>query len=143
MTLVNASVLLILIGLLFCLTYYHHLPGTCLIDPTLERLRRDLIKVDTRLGRLQYFPGDESYTEDKERIFLCMKDDKDVYYDYNTLLQVALHEGAHALTRVIDKDHKTKEFNDMHEVLRKRASTLGLVDLTKNVSTGYCPKKDS
>ena len=141
MSVVNILVLLVLLLFLTGISYHYRLPGTCLIDPTLEKIRKDLIKIDPRLAKLQYFPGDESYTEDKERIFLCMKDEKAKYYSYNTLLAVALHESAHALCPIIDKEHKTPEFNNMHEALRKRATSLGLFNPDIPVPSAYCPKK--
>jgi hypothetical protein len=133
-------ILVLLLAVLFTLSYAYRNPGVCMIDPMLEKLRQDLIKVDPRLGKLQYFPGNESYTEDKEKIFICMKDEQGNYYPYNALLQVALHEAAHALCPIVDTEHKTPEFNNLHNALRKKASALGLVDLTKNVPLGYCPK---
>jgi hypothetical protein len=137
---IDIVIFLVLLVLLIAIIYMHRTPGPCKIDPVLEKLRRDLIKVDPRLSRLQYFPGDESYTEDKEKIFLCMKDENGKTYPYNTLFGVALHEAAHALTNVVDKEHVTPEFNNMHEHLRQKATKLGLLDPTKPVPAGYCPK---
>ncbi len=138
---VDVIVLIFLLFFIISITYIYRNPDACMIDPILEKLRRDLIKVDPRLSKLQYFPADESYTEDKEKIFICMKDENNNYYSYNALLQVALHEASHALTTVVDIKHETPEFNNMHNTLREKASKLGLVDLTKNVPDAYCPTK--
>ena len=81
-------------------------------NPTLERLRRDLIKVDPQASRLQFFPADESFTEDKQKVFICMKDENGNSYPYNTLLAVCLHEsGSLPYVRIVDKQHVTPEFN--------------------------------
>jgi len=122
------------------LSYKYRHPGVCEIDPTLERLRRDLIKLDARAANLQYFPSDESYTEDKEKIFLCMRDKQGNYYSYNDLLQVAIHELSHALCPVIDFKHVTPEFNGIHQSLLKKAADKGMINIHKPVVSDYCLK---
>ena len=39
---------------------------------------------------------EDSATEDKKKVFICVKGKNGKYYNYNKLLQVALHELAHA-----------------------------------------------
>jgi hypothetical protein len=140
-SIISIIIIVILLAIVFTITYINRVPDVCKINPILEKVRRNLIKLDPKLERLQYFQGDESYTEDKEKIFICMKDADGKYYSYNTLFLVALHEAAHALCSVVDKDHVTPEFNNLHNSLREKASEMGLVDLKKNVPGGYCPKK--
>jgi hypothetical protein len=98
-----------------------------------------MIRVDPRLAKAQWFPGTESYTEDKQKIFICLKDENGRDYPYDELVQVAAHESAHFLSPVIDKEHKTPEFNNLHAELRRRAAALGLFDPQKPVSPSYCP----
>jgi hypothetical protein len=136
----KSSIFLLVALLAFCYAhYYYRLPGPCEINPTLDKIRQDLIKVEPKAANLQYYPSHESYTEDKEKIFLCMKDpNTGKEYDYNTLLLVMLHEIAHAFSPVVDKEHKTPEFNGMHNYYRKKASDMGLVNLNKEVEPTYC-----
>lgn len=136
---VDLSVLIMLVILMVSVAIYYREPATCDIDPILERLRQDMIKVDPRLAKAQWFPGTESYTEGKRKIFICLKDEHGNYFPMNELQQVALHEAAHFLSPVIDKEHKTPEFNNLHFALRKRASQLGLFDPSKPVPPTYCP----
>jgi hypothetical protein len=112
---VDVAVLILLVAIIVAIAYIYRKAGTCMIDPTLERLRRDLIKVDPQASRLQFFPADESFTEDKQKVFICMKDENGNYYPYNTLLAVCLHELAHALCPIVDKQHVTPEFNNIHK----------------------------
>ena len=102
------------------------------------KLKQDLIKVDTRVENLDFFASNESYTEDKNKIYLCLKDNKGVYYDYNMLMHVSLHELAHAFTNVIDKSHTTPEFNNKFKELIDKATSLGLYDDTKPKVPHYC-----
>lgn len=136
---INGIYLLIAISFIFIVTFIYRNPGTCEINPTLDKLRLELAKVEPKSANLQYFPARESYTEDKEKIFLCMKDPKTgKEYDFNTLMLVLLHEIAHAFSPVIDKEHKTPEFNNLHNYYRKKASDMGIVDLSREVDSSYC-----
>lgn len=121
-------------------TIYRIHPGLCTIDPMLIHLKADLFKIEPRSARLEFYPGSESYTEDKERIFICMKDQSGNYYPYSTLLLVALHELAHAFTDVIDTKHVTKEFLELNNELRQRAIDLGLLREDQMVDPTYCKK---
>lgn len=109
-------------------------------DPVLFKLREDLIKVDPRAENLEFYIGSESYTEDKERIYICMKDKDGEYYPYNTLLNVGLHELAHAFSQTIDKDHVGEEFNSLYIELRNKAESLGLFNPNIPVQSDYCSK---
>jgi len=139
--LIELIILFILLGIIIAISWIYRNPSECTIDPVLERLRQDLIKVDPRAAKLQFFPSDESYTEDKTKVFICLKDEKGEYYPYNDLLAVVLHEGGHCFSAVIDKEHITPEFNGMHNALRKRATELGIFNPNNPVSPTYCPKK--
>lgn len=131
----------IIILLLIIYTYIKLKPTYCEIDPVLEKLRLDLIKVEPRVINLNFFSHDESFTEDKQRVFICLKDPiTNEYYDNNTILSVGLHEIAHAFSSVIDKEHVTPEFNNLHNHYRQKAAELKLFDPEFQVSPTYCKK---
>lgn len=143
---IDTSILIISI-LIVCYTMYiHRLPGVCEFDAVLNNLRKDAIKIEPDSTRLEFFPSDESYTEDKKRVFLCLKDKEGKYYEYNHLLQVLVHELAHAFTDVIDKEHKTPEFNNKHNEYRQKLNDLknvdpklkNIVNLDDRVPLDYC-----
>jgi len=138
---IDGTVLIILLSVLIAIAYHYRKPGSCSIDPVLEKLKKDAVKIDPRAERLQFFPADESYTEDKQKVFICLKDENGQYFPYNELVQVVAHELAHALSPVIDKEHKTPEFNNLHNQLRERAIVLGLFNPGQPVPPSYCPKK--
>ena len=134
----NPYVLIILLVIIIYIMYQNRMPGVCIFDNVLNKLRKDSIKIEPRSVKLEFFPSDESYTEDKTKIFLCLKDINGNYYEYNHLIQVLIHELAHAFTTVIDKEHKTPEFNNLHNFYREKASELNLVNLNDRVPPNYC-----
>lgn len=74
---------------------------------------------------------EDSATEDKKKVFICVKDKKGKYYSYNKLLQVALHELAHAQSKTIDPNHTSTEFLTNYNNLMSKASKMGIIDLSK------------
>ena len=112
-------------------------------DPLLEKIRNDLIKVDPRVATLRFRASNESFTEDKKTIYLCLKDRKtNEYYDYNMLMYVCLHELAHAFSESVDEDHTTKEFRDNFQMLLDKAEKLGLYNPNIPLNYNYCPRSE-
>jgi len=107
-------------------------------DPLIRKIKYDVSLLDPKISHIDFFSSDESYTEDKTKIFLCLKDEKGNYYDYNMLMYVAIHECSHALTDVIDVEHVTPEFRGMFEHLLTKAYKLGIYDPNKSLVTNYC-----
>jgi len=138
MTNIDVSIFITLIIIVLYTMYINRNPGVCEFDAMLNKLRLDAIKIEPRSTEIEFFTSDESYTEDKKRIFLCLKDSEDKYYEYNHLLQVLIHELAHAFTDVIDKEHKTPEFNNKHNEYRIKAMKLNMVNLEDKVPLTYC-----
>ena len=100
-------------------------------EPIIARLKFDCSKLDDRIKTVEFYPADESYTEDKKRIYLCLRDENDKYYDYNMLMYVSLHELAHAFSQGVDTSHSSKEFKDNFRDLLKKGEQLGLYDPKK------------
>lgn len=107
-------------------------------DPLLKKIKYDVSQLDSRLSKVLFFSSDESYTEDKNKIFLCLKDVDGKYYDYNMLIYVAIHECSHALTDVIDVEHTSPQFKGMFENLLTKAYHLKIYDPNKSLVTNYC-----
>lgn len=135
-------ILIISLSLITAVLFVYH-KDRCYKDPLIQRLREDLIRIDPRTSKLSFYASDESFTEDKERVFLCLKDNSGQYYPYNFILMVALHELAHAFTEVIDKNHVTPEFKNMFTMLKLKAQQLGLYDPDGPIVTDYCCKNCS
>jgi len=107
-------------------------------DPLISKIRNDLALVDPRVQNLTFQASNESFTEDKRHVYLCLKDKNGKYYDYNMLMYVALHELAHAFSKTVDENHTSKEFKDNFRSLLDKAQSLGLYDPTKPLIYDYC-----
>ncbi len=109
-------------------------------DPLIDRIKSDLLKIDPRVETLSFHASNESFTEDKKFVYLCLKDQNDKYYDYNMIMYVSLHELAHAFSDSVDTDHSGKEFKDNFRNLLNKAQTLGLYDPKIPLVYDYCPR---
>ena len=108
----------------------------------IERIRNDLLKVDPRVQNLKFYASNESFTEDKKFVYLCLKDENGEYYDYNMLMYVCLHELAHAFSESVDEDHTTKEFRDNFQMLLDKAEKIGLYNPNIPLNYNYCPRSE-
>ena len=125
---------------IFLISYYnlHFKKKTVHRDPLILKIKYDISKLDPRIDDLEFYASNESFTEDKRKIFLCIKDENGNYYDYNMLIYVAIHECSHALTDVIDVHHTTPEFRGMFEYLLQKASRIGLYNPEQPLVENYC-----
>ena len=115
------GILILLIVVSICRTQVHeHLLQD---DPMLEQLRLILIDVHPVVQNLRMYKSDKSYTLNKEKVFLCLKDGQNKYYPLNMLIYVTLHEIAHVLCT--SQGH-TDEFYSIFDSLQQRAIQLGV-----------------
>ena len=134
-------IIIIIIILLYSVKYFKKQERFHNEEPMIARIKFDCSKIDDQIKNIDFYPADESYTEDKKKIYLCLRDENNNYYDYNMLMYVAIHECAHALTDVIDPEHKTNEFKTMFQNLLQKAEQLGLYDPSKEIIENYCKIK--
>lgn len=85
-------------------------------------------------SRCSIVSGDSTYTENKNKIYILLRDSSGKYYDFNTLFYALLHEIAHVLTTEIGH---TKMFIAVFENLLNRANELGIYEAGK-VDLNYC-----
>lgn len=90
---------------------------------------RDIMKEVT------LYKGEKSYTINKHKVFLCLKDEKNYYYDDMMLLHVLLHEIGHVLCNSIGH---TEEFNNIFQALLDEASIMGIYDKDFEIIQNYC-----
>jgi hypothetical protein len=107
-------------------------------DPMVFKLKNDLMKVDSRVQYINFYASDDSFTEDKKRIYLCLKDKDGNYYKYNDLIYVSLHELAHAFSNTVDYDHTSPEFINNFNYLINRAVEVGIYDPSQTFTDNYC-----
>lgn len=89
----------------------------------LHRLYPDLSKLN--LTALVSCIPEDSYTEDKKHISICVKNKKGTFYPYSKLLKIGIHELAHAMSKQMDPEHKTPEFRNNYSYLMNKALSLG------------------
>tara|TARA_B100001059_G_C17563617_1_gene441401 strand:- start:117 stop:620 length:504 start_codon:yes stop_codon:yes gene_type:complete len=95
--------------------------------------KRDIMK-ETDLYR-----GDKSYTINKERVYLCLKDDDNEYYSLNMLIYVLAHEYSHVISKSIGH---TDEWNAIFEQLLVELADTGIYDPSQAILTDYCQHGD-
>lgn len=123
----------ILIWIIICQVKEHHLQD----DPMLHRLRQVLEPVHPIVKNIKLYKGDKSYTINKEKIFLCLKDkNTNEYYTLNMLVYVTLHEMAHMLNTK-DVGH-TEEFHRVFDELLDKATQLGVFNPSIPIIKNYC-----
>lgn len=130
-------ILIISILVLFYLVYYVN-RVVVYNDPLIYQLKNDLISIDPRVQNINFYASNTSFTEDKRRIYLCLKDKEGNYYPYNMLIYVACHELAHAFSSTVDLSHTTEEFKNNYMMLLTRARDLGLYDPDEPIVEQYC-----
>jgi hypothetical protein len=91
------------------------------------------------LNEISLYKGDKSYTINKHKIFLCLKDEKNEYYDDNILLFVLLHECAHVLCNSVGH---TDEFNQIFDALLEEAAEVGIIPEKFQPPSDYCTYND-
>ncbi len=104
-------------------------------DPVLQSVKRELSQVHPIVNELSFYEGDKSYTINKEKVFMCLKDENNEYYSKNMLIYVALHEIAHALN---DEIGHTEKFHKIFDELLERATELEIYDPSIPPIPNYC-----
>lgn len=95
-----------------------------------SRLKEDLARLYPDLSKLNLqaivscIPED-SFTEDKKHISICVRNKAGTFYPYAKLLKIGIHELAHAMSKQMDPEHKTPEFINNYGYLMNKAIALG------------------
>ena len=131
-------VILIFILVFLGLCWYRFKKRKVYHDPLIKKIKYDVSQLDPRIETIEFYSSDESYTEDKKKIYICLRDESGEYYDYNMLMYVAIHECSHALTHVIDPEHVTKEFRGMFQNLLRKATQMKMYNPTTPLVKHYC-----
>lgn len=137
----NNTLLYVLIGIVFlgCIAWWtmytikeNHLQD----DPMLWQLKGMIEPLHPKFKTLKLYKGAKSYTINKEKIYMCLKDEKGEYYPTNTLVYVLLHEAAHYLNR--DDIGHTEKFHTIFQDLIDKATELGIYNPSLPPEENYC-----
>jgi hypothetical protein len=134
-TILYVFVILTIFGLAAWLVYRQISEHYQQLDPMLQTIKDSLIRLHPRAGSIELFEGKKSYTINKKRIYLCLKNKNQEYYDQNMLMYVAIHELSHVLC---DEIGHTPKFNRIFREQLERAAELGIYDPDKPIVRDYC-----
>jgi hypothetical protein len=95
----------------------------------------ELQKLKKAFQMIKIYRGDKSYTINKQKIYLCLKDENGNYYDKNMLMYVLLHELSHC---VCDEIGHTEKFEDIFTKILYNATKCGIYDPSKPIIQNYC-----
>lgn len=111
-------------------------------DPKIDDLKRRLLLVHSKASSLQFYHDKKSYTINKQKIHLCIKDEEGNYYDDNMLIYALLHELAHAICDEVG--HTPKFWAIFDELLDKASKTIDpktntpVYDKNGQIDLSYC-----
>lgn len=133
---VSAYVLVILVAsLLLWATMSFYKEKYQQSDPILHEIRENLMLLTPRAESLKFYTDNKSYTLNKQKVYLCLKDENHDYYPMNMLMYVAIHELAHVLC---DEIGHTPKFHAIFANLLQQATQIGIYDPTIPVIQNYC-----
>ena len=141
MVLENKNIFLIFIlflisGSIIYWIYLSHKESKLQQDPMLWKLKEILKPLHPEVKNLKLYKGHKSYTINKEKIYLCLKDEKNQYYPDNMLIYVTLHELAHLINKE-DVGH-TEKFHKIFDELLDKAYTMGIYNPSIPPIENYC-----
>jgi len=87
------------------------------------------------LDKISLYKGDKSYTINKQKIFLCLKDENGSYYDDMMLMYVLLHELSHV---ICDEVGHTQKFHEIFDQVLEEAHIIGIYDKSYSIIQDYC-----
>lgn len=105
------------------------------VDPMIEELKDQLVGIFPELETIRVTESNKSYTLNKSRIYLCIRDQHGKYYDRDILVYVLIHELAHVLCS--DVGH-TDQFKAINTSLLERATKAGLYSPNTVIPQNYC-----
>jgi len=131
-----------LVIVVLCLTYfllcrqldYYMSPK----DPLLDELKSQLSGLHPKFEHVELYQGDKTYTINKKKVYVCLKDEHGRYYNRNMLVYAICHEYAHVLC---DEIGHTDKFFRIFEQLLKKATEQGLYDPNIPPLQEYCGHK--
>lgn len=131
--------IILIIGIISFFVYTQILEHYARNEPKVLELKERLRVVHPRVDSLEFFAGNKSYTINKQKVYLCLKDEKGDYYDDNMLIYVALHELGHVLC---DEVGHTEKWKKIFEDLLADAEKKGVYDSNVPPILDYCTYND-
>lgn len=125
-------ILFIIISILYYKKQEHYKVATDDISNEMfENLKLDLAKLyphqlsNLDLKGLVSCVPEDSFTEDKKKVCICLRNKNGEFYPYSKLLKIGIHELAHVMSKQHDPEHTTPEFINNYTYLMNKAYELG------------------
>lgn len=99
----------------------------------------DKLNNNNIMDKVILYRGKKSYTINKRKIYLCLKDEEGSYYTLNMLVYVMAHEISHA---ICDEIGHTEKFHRIFEALLEELIKDGLYNPNIPVNSKYCELGD-
>jgi hypothetical protein len=113
------------------------------LTPLLSNLKfvgkYEVLNTRNILDEISIYKGDKSYTINKNKVYLCILDENEEYYNINSLMYVLLHELSHVLCKEIGH---TEMFHEIFQELLIQATTDGIYDPSIPMVSDYCAYND-
>lgn len=87
------------------------------------------------MNEITLYKGKKSYTINKQKVFLCLRDENKEYYDINMLTYVLLHEISHV---ICDEVGHTDKFHEIFDAVLEEAVKLKVYDPNIPIIQDYC-----
>lgn len=105
-------------------------------DPMLYKIRNKIRPLHPDMvDHIILLEDTKSYTINKKKVYLCLKDENGDYYEDNMLMFVAIHELAHVLC---DEIGHTDKFQNIFQDLLNKAADLSIYDPSVAPVQNYC-----
>ena len=91
------------------------------------------------MEEIYFYKGEKSYSINKEKIFLCLRDEEGEYYNNNILVYVTAHEISHCINNNIGH---TQEFHDIFEEVLDLIEKEGIYNPSLPIPENYCTYND-
>jgi len=85
--------------------------------------------------KIKIVKGNKSYTINKQKIYLCLKQKNGEYYNKNMLMYVLLHEISHTICNSVGH---TEEFHEIFNELLQEAINYGVYNNKIPLIIDYC-----
>ena len=131
--------IILIVGIISFFVYTQILEHYARNEPKILEIKERLRTVHPRVDSLEFFAGNKSYTINKQKVYLCLKDEKGDYYEDNMLIYVGLHELAHVLC---DEVGHTDKWKKIFEDLLVDAEKKGVYDSNVPPILDYCTYND-
>lgn len=92
------------------------------------------------MEEISFYKGDKSYSINKQKIFLCLRDEEGKYYNNNILVYVTAHEISHCINN--KNIGHTEEFHEIFEEVLDLATKEGIYNPSIPIPETYCTYND-